>query len=471
MRRRMALGGAVVVMCTATIVVCFALRQVNDIARSLEAAPRLSVPSLASKGSGKAQTYLLIGSDQRYDDRRRGEQGRSDTMLLVRVDPSAPQTTVLSVPRDLRTTISSPSGSRVDKINAAYTSGGAEAVVDTIQNQLGIPVNHVFEIGLGAFSAAVNTMGCSWVDVDRRYFHSNAGLPPAEQYQEINLYPGYQKLCGGKALSYVRHRHDDSDLFRSARQQEFLRSLSSGVSAGGLVASRSQFMSILRRYVRTDIRGSGEVMELIRNLVVASGKPVRQLRWPQHDAMIGGTFYLLNSEAELSSIRRQFLSLSSARRSRPPARVTKPRRGASVEPARRQTVEIARSLRAPYSVWGPTRRPMGSIYPDRSSRKYEVKDRFGAMRPAYRLVLQRKGSTFGVQGVEWLDPPILKAPHATQTVGGRRLDIYWDAKKIRLVAFRDGAWSYWVANSLDRRISNREMLATAASMRPLTKPY
>lgn len=468
----MLLGGSIIAFCTAVVVVCFAWRQVDDISRSLEAAPRLHVPSLASASSGEAQTFLLIGSDQRFDERRRGIKGRSDTMLLVRFDPRSPQSTVLSVPRDLRTTISTPSGPRVDKINAAYSSGGAAAVVDTIQKQLGIPVSHVFEIGLGAFSSAVNTLGCAWVDVDRRYYHSNKGLPPSQQYQEINLYPGYQKLCGGKSLTYVRHRHDDSDLFRAARQQQFLQSLAGGLSAGGILSRRSEFLTILRRYVRTDIRGNGEVAELLRTMALASGKPVRQLRWPQHNAMIGDTFYLLNSQQELSAMRRKFLSSAAARKARPSSRPARRSSGGpSVERTRRQSEEVARSLRAPYSVLAPTRRPRGSIYPDGASRRYLVKDRSGRMLRAYRLVLTDDGSTFGVQGVAWSNPPILSAPHTTQTVSGRRLDIYWDAKRIRLVAFRDGGWSYWVANSLDRAISNQALIATAASMRPLTRPY
>lgn len=470
--RRFVLGGVIIALCSAILVFLFAYRQLDDISRSLEAAPRLSVPSLASRSGGKAQTILLIGSDQRYDERRQGSKGRSDTMLLVRLDPRAPQTTVLSVPRDLRVSISTPSGQRVDKINAAYTEGGAEAVVDTLNRELDIPVNHVFEIGLDAFSAMVNSLGCAWVDVDRRYYHSNKGLPAIEQYQEINLQPGYQRLCGKDSLTYVRHRHDDSDLFRAARQQEFLRNLTAGLTPGGILSRRSQLLGIFGRYVRTDVRGNRQVMGLIRALILASRKPVRQLRWPEHDAVIDGTFYLLNSSAEIEAMRRQFLSLSESRRSAPPASGARPRRAPSSGmenglPAGRRA---ARSLRAPFEVWAPTRRPRGSTYPPGSARRYLVDDPSGTPRAAYRLVMDYQSSSFGVQGVEWLNPPILESPHSDMKIRGRNLRVYWDGKKPRIVAFQRGAWSYWVSNSLDRRLSTAQMLSTAASLQPLARP-
>ncbi len=78
-------------------------------------------------------------------------------------------------------------------------------------------------MNFGGFQRAVNRLGCVYIDVDHRYYHSNAGLPPSAQYSEIDIKPGYQKLCGAKALDYVRYRHIDSDFVRSARQQDFLR--------------------------------------------------------------------------------------------------------------------------------------------------------------------------------------------------------------------------------------------------------
>ena len=71
-------------------------------------------------------------------------------------------------------------------------------------------------VDLSGFTQAVDNLGCVYVDVDRRYFNDSL------EYIPIDLQPGYQKLCGPQALSFARYRHEDTDMVRGARQQEFL---------------------------------------------------------------------------------------------------------------------------------------------------------------------------------------------------------------------------------------------------------
>ena len=79
-----------------------------------------------------------------------------------------------------------------------------------VKQLTGLPINHVVNVDFLGFVRAVDAIGCVYVDVDRRYYHSNVGLPASEQYAEINIQPGYQLLCGKEALA-VRalppHRH------------------------------------------------------------------------------------------------------------------------------------------------------------------------------------------------------------------------------------------------------------------------
>ena len=81
-------------------------------------------------------------------------------------------------------------------------------------------INHVIVITFTRFERAVNDIGCVYSTVDRRYYHVN--VPGGEQYQEINLQPGYQRMCGGDALSFVSYRHGDTSLVRDTRDQSFL---------------------------------------------------------------------------------------------------------------------------------------------------------------------------------------------------------------------------------------------------------
>ena len=87
----------------------------------------------------------------------------------------------------------------------------------------GLQINHVVNVDFLGFAQAVNAIDCVYIDVDRHYYHSNVGLPAELQYDEINVQPGYQRLCGEDALDYARYRHTDTDIVRAARQQDFLR--------------------------------------------------------------------------------------------------------------------------------------------------------------------------------------------------------------------------------------------------------
>ena len=459
--RRTLLGGVIISCCSASIVVCLAWRQLEDINTALQSSPRLQIPALSASSSG-SQTILLIGSDRRWNEH--SGKGRSDTMLLVRLNSKAGYSTVMNVPRDLRTTISVPGGSRIDKLNAAYNEGGASALVSTLRNQTGIQVNHVFEIGLGAFAQMVNSFGCAWIDVDRRYYHSNQALPAALEYAEINLQPGYQKLCGQDALSYVRHRHDDSDLFRAARQQNFLRSFASGLDPSGIMSRRGQLLNILSSYVRTDLRGNAQLASLLSSLLTASTKPVRQLRWPQHDAMIDGVSYLTNSPAEIDAMRKNFLSARPATHAALNAKGNRPssrRQQRAVEPDRAFALQAIAGYRGKPGVMWPAVRPKGSIFISNALRSYNAKSK-----PAFWLSLSLTGSAFGIQSIRWKQPPILSAPHQTIKIKGRRMMVYWDGDKPKLIAWRQGAWSYWIINTLDRKLSFKAMADTLASLRP-----
>ena len=102
------------------------------------------------------------------------------------------------------------------------STAAPKLTAEVVKNLTGLPINHVINIDFLGFAQAVYAIGCVYTDVDRRYYHSNEGVPPSEQYAEINIQPGYQQICGKQALDYVRYRHTDTDIVRSARQQDFL---------------------------------------------------------------------------------------------------------------------------------------------------------------------------------------------------------------------------------------------------------
>jgi LCP family protein required for cell wall assembly len=167
----------------------------------------------------KPATALVIGSDHRYVDGK--DPGRSDTLMLLRTDPSTHTVSMLSFPRDLQVEIHCPGHpTYVDKINAAYGNCGPTGSLETIKALTNIPINYLIAVNFLGFIDVVNKLGGVYIDVDRRYFNNHTG---PFGYAAINLQPGYQKLNGKQALDFVRYRHTDNDLFRNARQQLFVR--------------------------------------------------------------------------------------------------------------------------------------------------------------------------------------------------------------------------------------------------------
>ena len=163
-----------------------------------------------------------------YDKRLGETSSRSDTIMLVRTQPNPPAVSILSFPRDLAVDVTCPGQDiGLQKINAAYAYCGAPGSMSTIRALTGLPINYLVTVNFRGFTQVVDKLGGIWIDVDRRYFHSNNGtsLGSFDRYSEINLLPGYQRLKGSQALAFVRYRHTDDDIYRNARQQLFLKAV------------------------------------------------------------------------------------------------------------------------------------------------------------------------------------------------------------------------------------------------------
>ncbi|MEO8093059.1 MAG: LCP family protein, partial [bacterium] len=128
----------------------------------------------------EAQNFLILGSDVRPGE---GSRGRSDTTMLLRVDPDKGLISQLSIPRDLKVNIP---GHGIDKFNVAYTYGGPKLALQVVKQLTGqqVDVNHVVNVDFNGFADAVDAIDCVYVDVDRHYLNSNVGVATTEQYAE-----------------------------------------------------------------------------------------------------------------------------------------------------------------------------------------------------------------------------------------------------------------------------------------------
>lgn len=204
---------------------------------------------------GKPSNILLIGSDTRP---QLGDPGRSDSLILVRMDPKHDFISMLSFPRDLYVPIP---GMGMNKINAAYSQGPAKTI-ETVSQLTGEDVNGYVIVDFAGFAKLVDAVGGVYLDIDRRYYNKNIGTA-ATNYADIDLQPGYQKLNGADALSYVRYRHTDSDYDRIARQQQFLSELKRQTKQLGNLTNVTTFRKIYGKNIETSITNVPKFLSLL----------------------------------------------------------------------------------------------------------------------------------------------------------------------------------------------------------------
>src|SRR5262249_43224677 len=208
--------------------------------------------------------------------------------------PDAAATTVLSMPRDLKVDFQIPGGGfrTGAKINETYTDGGEALTAKVIRRLLGgIPINHIVNINFRGFREVVDAIGCVYVDVDRWYYHSNLGA--VEQYAEINVPAGYQRLCGEQALSYVRYRHTDSDFVRAARQQDFLRQAKPQYGVDQFISDPHKITKQIGKYMRTDaaLQSKEELLRLVYLAGYSAKHPIREVHFPvTYDNSAAGSY-------------------------------------------------------------------------------------------------------------------------------------------------------------------------------------
>lgn len=493
---RMLLGAVIIALLAGGATAVFAHNEVKKLVEAV-GHKHVAIESkvLAPTYEGGPQTLLLVGNDERRHTTTSPVVPHSNEMLLVRIDPSRPVVSMLSIPRELQVTFTAPNGEAItNRFNAAYTygyeegggtKGGIKLMVETIKKVLGLGVNHVFIINFKKFEHAIEEMGCVYYPIDKRYYHKNE--PGGEQYFEINLKPGYQTLCGEEALEYVANRHESTSLIRDARDQRFMLEVKKQYG-GNLFEEREKFEHIFGKNVETDLHGEGRIFELLKLLVGAQGKPVRQIHFNVNLVPTSATncACVLASPEQIQEAKRQFLggtaplsqstinnAVSGAKQARAKAKRSRkpPPPPPSMTPTSAQALDHARSLAPdlPFSLEYPRiRNTYGEVEPD-TLRLYTLHGPDHRPYKSYVIVIDRGllGQYYNVQGTTWLNPPILAKPSNTVKIGPREYSLYYSGEHITTVAWREGGAVYWVENTLVNSVSPREMIEIAEETQPV----
>ncbi len=488
---RFFLGALLVIAATAATTAVAGLLQFKQLATDIGVSPALPNANVTLPNPGQPQTILIIGSDHRAGEPFR--YSNTDTMLLVRLNGASQTINVISVPRDLQVDIP---GEGTAKLNSAYSVGGPNLLVKVLKTQVfpGLQVNHIVDINFGGFVDLVNAIGCVYTDVDHRYYNNTA----LTDYSSINIQPGYQKLCGTLALQFVRFRHTDSDLVRSARQQDFIRWAKDQYGVGNLISNRDRLLRIFGSHTQTDhnLHTVDGLINLFNLVAFSAGHTIKQIKFPAQFLPCSTTvpcYVAPTSKAAEVGAFHDFMrpthaapakakSVVTTGHSRHPNRISTAGLTSDVTDGRSQA-QALQGIRMP--VYYPKLIMAGSEYcmsvtancDDGSEpeteydgsypRSYKIRDQQGHLHPAFRMTLVMNsalGQYYGVQGTTWQDPPILASPSGTRTIDGRKLFLYAQAGSITNVAWHTPQGVYWISNTLTTDISNRQMIAIASSL-------
>jgi polyisoprenyl-teichoic acid--peptidoglycan teichoic acid transferase len=231
-------------------------------------------------------SVLLLGVDERENDK-----GRSDSMIVLTVNPEVKSVKMLSIPRDTLTDIIGH-GTR-DKINHAYAFGGVEMAMDTTENLLDIPIDYYVQINMEGFEDIVNAVGGVTVQNDIDF--SSGGYTFAK---------GEITLSGKQALAFTRMRYEDprGDFGRQLRQREIIQGV---INEGASVSSLWKFDDIfdaLGDNVKTNL--TFEEMVDIQKHYKAASKDIEQIQIKTGSGTkFDGIYYYLIPDEELSEIQ------------------------------------------------------------------------------------------------------------------------------------------------------------------------
>ncbi|MEN6521425.1 MAG: LCP family protein [Armatimonadota bacterium] len=229
-------------------------------------------------------TLLFLGKDVDLDNHARvlKTNGRTDTILLVRLDFKDQTANILSIPRDTRVRIPGYRGKH--KINAAHAFGGPELCMETIENFLDIKPEEYIVVDYKSFEKAIDALGGLQVAVDKQMdYDDNWGN------LHIHLKPGTQVLDGREALGFVRFRksndgHSVTDQQRIARQHQFL------MAAKGKIMSKSVFLHLpeLIDTLRSGVNSSmsdAQLMTVAKFIKTLPKESIRTAILPNNDSV------------------------------------------------------------------------------------------------------------------------------------------------------------------------------------------
>ncbi|PFG15104.1 LCP family glycopolymer transferase [Bacillus sp. es.036] len=232
-------------------------------------------------------SILLMGVDEREND-----QGRSDTMIMITVNPNDNSMMMFNIPRDTRTEIIGRG--TVEKMNHAYAYGGVEMAMDTVENFLDVPIDYYFKVNMEAFEDVVSAL--NGVTVDN---------PFAFDYGGYTFPQGEVSLNADEALAFSRMRYEDpkGDLGRNDRQREIIKAIIDKGANVGSINKIDDLLEAVGSNVKTNMTFN-EMNDIFKNYKGARNN-METFEIDGSGEMIDGLWYYIVSDQEKQSITQK----------------------------------------------------------------------------------------------------------------------------------------------------------------------
>ena len=240
-------------------------------------------------GDGDPFSVLLMGIDT--GEEGRVDQGRSDTMMVVTVNPHTQQSTIVSIPRDTYTEIAGRG--TMDKINHAYAFGGTSMAVNTVQKLFDIPIDYYVSINMEGLEQIVDALNGITLVPDSTFQQSGYSFTQGQETQ----------LDGGAALAYSRMRKQDpeGDYGRQKRQRQVVMAIVDEVASIESILNYRSVLSVLDQNMATNMTFD-EMVTIFTNYRDASGN-TRQEQLSGEGTRIDGVYYDIVSDAEINRVQ------------------------------------------------------------------------------------------------------------------------------------------------------------------------
>lgn len=232
-------------------------------------------------------SVLMLGVDE-----REGDRGRSDTMIVLTVNPTLKSVKMLSIPRDTRTEI--VGHGTEDKINHAYAFGGVEMSMDTVENFLDIPIDYYLQVNMEGFQDIVDAVGGVTVNNDLDF-----------TYEGVHFPKGELTLNGDKALKFTRMRYEDprGDFGRQQRQRQIIYAVIKEGASLSSFANYKDIFNALGQNIKTNLTFE-EMMDIQKNYKDAS-KQMEQLTITGEGKKIDSIYYQIVSDEEKQKVQNE----------------------------------------------------------------------------------------------------------------------------------------------------------------------